>query len=174
MLGRQPFPIRVKYNLTQKLTIREDILTQAATPRFKLSADYRNYPFLAGLCRVASLPDNWDAADHETGSPGYDPEKITELAEIMLDRAEQDGVFHRIFSSHKVSVSPACDEQIILSWRNGSYRQSIVLDLAENTIFWTLRNPQQRASSCSEEMSLFNEKSWSDISQHIADSRLWP
>ena len=63
-------------------------MTQAANPRFKLYADYRNYPFLAGLCRVASLPDNWDAAEHETGSPGYDPEKITELAEIMLDRAE--------------------------------------------------------------------------------------
>lgn len=145
-------------------------MTQAANPRFKLSADYRNYPFLAGLCRVASLPDNWDAAEHETGSPGYDPEKITELAEIMLDRAEQDDAFHRIFSSHEVSVSPACDEQIILSWQNGSCRQSIVLDLAENTIFWNLRDTQQRESSCSEEMPLSDEKSWSDISRHIADS----
>lgn len=149
-------------------------MTQAATPRFKLSADYRNYPFLAGLCRVASLPDNWDAADGETGSPGYDPEKITELAEIMLDRAEQDDIFHRIFSSHEVSVSPACDEQIILSWQNGSYRQSIVLDLAENTIFWNSRNTQQRTSICSEELPLFNDNSWSGISHHIADSRLWP
>ena len=142
-------------------------MTQAANPRFKLSADYRNYPFLAGLCRVASLPDNWDAADRETGSPGYDPEKITELAEIMLDRAEQDDAFHRIFSSHEVSVSPACDEQIILSWQNGSYHQSIVLDLAENTIFWNLRDTERRASSCSEEMPLFDDKSWSDISRRF-------
>ena len=67
-------------------------------------------------------------------------------------------------------MSPACDEQIILSWQNGSCRQSIVLDLAENTIFWNLRDTQQRESSCSEEMPLSDEKSWSDISRHIADS----